>query len=281
MMDADMGFLEPPISFGDIAGHEEVKLALQDIALSIKLSVERPDLTLGIRSSKHSILLYGPPGTGKSMLACAMAKECQAKFILVDCETLIEGCTMYSRLSKKDQVKILFSEAVTSMPCVIFLDKVDTLPLFHFGLTPAFLQLLQELDEPRNGVIILASADNIGQVERMLLRKFRYKLNVCLPDEEARREIIWMQLREFEFANRFKVEDKRRIVEGLTKETSGFSGQEIREVCQNALDAAIRYELDEPCGKVVVKPYQFEMALETLKREREERVAFLSARIRR
>ncbi len=110
-------FVNPPTSFDDVAGLEEVKNTLRRIALSPWVSVEKPEF--GVKSNTISILLNGPSGTGKALLAAAMAKECGARFISIDFANLLFGCNCWSNMNNTDNVKALFSEAAKN------LDKFD------------------------------------------------------------------------------------------------------------------------------------------------------------
>jgi transitional endoplasmic reticulum ATPase len=109
MMVYDVQFVNPSCSFDDVAGLEEVKNTLRRYASSPRLSIEKPEFD--VKRNTLSILLYGPPGTGKSLLAAAMAKECEAKFTSINCYQLLFGCTAWSNMDNTDKVKFLFSEA--------------------------------------------------------------------------------------------------------------------------------------------------------------------------
>lgn len=278
--DVDMGILliEPDVSFDDVKGLEEVKLALRRVALSIKLSFEHPELFFF--SIKHAnILLYGPSGTGKTLLALAMAKECGAKFIPIDCEYLLNECTVFSCVRGEDRVKTVFSKAVKNTPCVIFFDAIDAIS-FREGfkidpigsLTPARLQLMKELDEPRNGIISIAATNRIELVEGIVLRKFLHRLEVGLPNDEARREIIKVYFKKYleNLKKKVEVEEKEGVIEWLVRETEGLSGGEIKEVCLGALKDALYYEFIERTGNVIIRRYHFETALSGLKKDIEE-----------
>jgi len=181
-MNEDSPFIEPLVSFDDVVGLKAVKQTLHHLASSIRHSIEKPEL--GAMSCTFTVLLYGPPGTGKTLLAAAMARECGARFISINCDRLLFGCTKYSRLSNVGKVKALFAIAAEKVPCTILLEGVDAVVPLPVWMYPsmAFLQLLKELDEARNGLIIVASATNRASIEPSLLSRFRYQLEVNLPE---------------------------------------------------------------------------------------------------
>jgi transitional endoplasmic reticulum ATPase len=273
MMVYDVQFVKPPTSFYDIAGLEEVKNTLRHIASSARLSIKKTELDL--KSSSPSILLYGPPGTGKSLLAAAMANECEAQFTSTDCYQLLFGCTAWSNMSNTDKVKFLFSKAEKNTPSIIFFEGVDSLSSHSPELKSAFNHLLKELDNPRHGVIIIASATKPEEIPWSLFRRFSYKLKVTLPDEVARREMIIPWLEKFfahgEKTNSIEVEDRTTVFEKLVIGTEGFSGEEILDVYLRIVSNSIQWVVLHKNEKIILKPCNFELALEEVKQERKRK----------
>jgi transitional endoplasmic reticulum ATPase len=261
-------FVKPPTSFEDVAGLEEVKTTLRHIASSTRLSIRKTELDL--KNILPSILLYGPTGTGKSLLAVAMAKECESQFTSIDCYQLLFGCTAWCNMSNTDKVKFLFSEAEKNAPSIIFFEGVDTFSSNSPYLESAFNQLLKELDKPRSEVMIIASATKMENIPWALFRRFNYKLEVTLPNENARREIIKTMLIYYaanpEKPKMVEIKDFTAVIEALTKMTEGFSGEEITAVCQNTVVNTIDEFLDHH-EKIILKPCNFEIALEEIKHD--------------
>jgi len=266
-------FVEPATSFEDVAGLREIKKSLRGLASSTRLSIKKTELDL--KNPSPSILLYGPSGIGKSLLAVAMAKECEAQFTTIDCYQLLFGCTAWCNMSNTDKVKFLFSEAEKNAPSIIFFEGVDTFSSKSPYLESAFNQLLRELDKPRSEVMIIGSATKPEEIPWGLFRRFSYKLEVTLPDEVARREIIKIQLINYganpEEPKLVEIEDVTAVIEALTKITEGSSGEEIIDVCQRAVLHAIG-EFFEHHEKIILKLFNFEIALEEIKQERKNRL---------
>jgi transitional endoplasmic reticulum ATPase len=268
-------FVNPPASFDDVAGLEEVKNTLRRIVLSPWGSDEKTEFN--VKSNTLSILLYGPSGTGKALLAAATAKECGAKFISIDFANLLFGCHCWTNMNNTDNVKALFSEAAKNSPSVIFFEGIDTIyPLPCELELSAYNQLLKELDVPRNEVMIIASATKHGKIPWVLFRRFWYRLEVTLPDEAARREIIKNQLINYgphpEEPKIVDIEDVTAVIEALAKISEGFSGEEIAAVCLNTLLQAIG-EFFEHHEKIILKPLNFEITLEEVKLERKKKTS--------
>jgi transitional endoplasmic reticulum ATPase len=273
MMKYNVHFVKSPASFDDVVGLEETKTTLRHIASSTNLSIKKTELDL--KSISPSVLLYGPTGTGKSLLTAAMAKECEAQFTSIDCYQLLFGCTAWSNLNNTDKVKFLFSEAEKNAPSIIFFEGVDTFSSNSPYLESAFNQLLKEFDKPRSGVMIIGSATKQEEIPWGLFRRFSYKLEVTLPDEVARREIIKIHLINYgahpEEPKLVEIEDVAAVIEALAKITAGSSGEEIKDVCQRAVVNAIG-EFFEHHEKIILKLFNFEIALEEIKQERKNRL---------
>jgi SpoVK/Ycf46/Vps4 family AAA+-type ATPase len=104
--DIDIPLTRPDVSLEDIEGHEEVKLVLRDLAFMMRLAKERPELTPLARYA--SILLYFPPGADKLRLAMAMARECGAYFIPVDCADSQDELTTCVPMGGPERIKAIF-----------------------------------------------------------------------------------------------------------------------------------------------------------------------------
>jgi SpoVK/Ycf46/Vps4 family AAA+-type ATPase len=161
---------------------------------------------------------------------------------------------------------------------MIFFEGVDTFSSNSPYLESAFNQLLRELDKPRSGVMIIASATEPEKIPGSLYRRFSSKLEVTLPDEGTRRGIIKIQLINYsahpEEPKMVEIEDINAIIVALAKITEGFSGEEIRAVCLNTLLHSIGEFFDHH-EKIILKPFNFEIALEEVKLERKKKIGTL------
>jgi SpoVK/Ycf46/Vps4 family AAA+-type ATPase len=268
-------FVNPVTSFDDVAGLEEVKNTLRRIALPPWGSVEKP--AFDVVSNTLSILLNGPLGTGKALLGAAIAKESGARFISIDFANLLFGCHCWTNRNNIDDVKALFSEAEKNKPSVIFFEGIDTISQhtasWEMG---AFNQLLKELDIPRNEVMIIASATKLEEIPWVLFRRFWYRLEVTLPDDVARRDIMKNLLKNYGANPKepkvVEIENVTAVIEVLAKISEGFSGEEIFAVCQNTVLHALG-EFFDCHEKIILKPFNFEIELENVKQARNKKLA--------
>jgi cell division protease FtsH len=226
------------ITFKDVAGLEEAKIEVREIVEFLKQPQKYTDL--GGKIPKGA-LLVGPPGTGKTLLAKAVAGEANVPFFSISGSDFVE---MFVGVGAS-RVRDLFKQAKEKAPCIIFIDEIDAIGRAR-GKNPNFgsnderentlNQLLTEMDgfTPNNGVILLAATNRADILDRALLRAGRFdrQINVELPDLNERKEIFKVHLRPL------------KLEEGLdlgflSKQTPGFSGADIANVCnESALIAA-------------------------------------------
>ena len=230
----------PNIGWNDIGGLEKVK---QDLKEAVEWPIKAPEsfTRLGIRPPR-GILLYGPPGTGKTLLAKAVAKESEANFINIKGPSLL---SMWVGKSEEG-VRKVFERARQVAPCVIFFDEIDSLAS-HRGLdtgakvTERVLnQLLAEMDglEDLKDVVIIGETNRPDMLDPALLRPGRFDriILVDVPDEESRKKIFEVHLKNTPVADDVKISE-------LIKQTEGYVGADIeaivREACMHALRADI------------------------------------------
>lgn len=226
------------IDFKDVAGLEEAKLEIKEIVDFLKNPKKYTDL--GGKIPKGA-LLVGPPGTGKTLLAKAVAGEANVPFFSISGSDFVE---MFVGVGAS-RVRDLFKQAKEKAPCIVFIDEIDAVGRAR-GRNPNFganderentlNQLLTEMDgfDTNTGVIILAATNRADILDRALLRAGRFdrQIHVELPDLKERREIFDVHLRPIKL-------DKNIDVEFLAKQTPGFSGADIANVCnESALIAA-------------------------------------------
>ena len=227
------------IDFKDVAGLEEAKLEVKEIVDFLKNPKKYTDL--GGKIPKGA-LLVGPPGTGKTLLAKAVAGEANVPFFSISGSDFVE---MFVGVGAS-RVRDLFKQAKEKAPCIVFIDEIDAVGRAR-GRNPNFganderentlNQLLTEMDgfDTNTGVIILAATNRADVLDRALLRAGRFdrQIHVELPDMKERREIFDVHLRPLKL-------EKNLDIELLSKQTPGFSGADIANVCNEAALIAAR-----------------------------------------
>ena len=226
------------INFQDVAGLEEAKVEIKEIVDFLK-SPEKYT-KLGGKIPKGA-LLVGPPGTGKTLLAKAVAGEAKVPFFSISGSDFVE---MFVGVGAS-RVRDLFKQAKEKAPCIIFIDEIDAIGRAR-GKNPmtganderenTLNQLLTEMDgfSSNTGVIILAATNRADILDRALMRAGRFdrQIHVELPDLEERKAIFKVHMRPLKMDGKVKVEF-------LAKQTPGFSGADIANVCnESALIAA-------------------------------------------
>lgn len=227
------------INFNDVAGLEEAKVEVMEIVEFLK--DPKKYTTLGGKIPKGA-LLVGPPGTGKTLLAKAVAGEAKVPFFSLSGSDFVE---MFVGVGAS-RVRDLFKQAKEKAPCIIFIDEIDAIGRARGknAFTGAnderentLNQLLTEMDgfSSNQGVIILAATNRADILDRALLRAGRFdrQIHVELPDLEERKAIFKVHMRPLKF-------DENDVdVEFLARQTPGFSGADIANVCnESALIAA-------------------------------------------
>ena len=230
-------------SFKDVAGLAEAKQEVEEIVEFLK-SPEKYT-KLGGKIPKGA-LLVGPPGTGKTLLARAVAGEASVPFFSMSGSDFVE---MFVGVGAS-RVRDLFKQAKAKAPCIIFIDEIDAIGRAR-GRNPNFganderentlNQLLTEMDgfDTNSGVIILAATNRADILDRALLRAGRFdrQIHVELPDLIERGEIFKVHLRPLKLNEDVKVDF-------LAKQTPGFSGADIANVCNEAALIAARIHRD-------------------------------------
>jgi len=233
----------PNVTWEDIGGLEGVKRELQEL---IQYPVEHPEKfeKFGMSPSK-GVLFYGPPGCGKTLLAKAIANECQANFISVKGPELL---TMWFGESEAN-VREIFDKARGSAPCVLFFDELDSIAVQRGssvgdagGAADRVLnQLLTEMDgmNSKKTVFIIGATNRPDIIDPALLRPGRLDqlIYIPLPDDKSRLQIFKSVLRKSPVAPDVDFDL-------LTKHTHGFSGADITEICQRACKSAIRENIE-------------------------------------
>lgn len=227
------------VSFNDVAGLEEAKVEIMEIVDFLKNPKKYTDL--GGKIPKGA-LLVGPPGTGKTLIAKAVAGEAKVPFFSLSGSDFVE---MFVGVGAS-RVRDLFKKAKEKAPCIIFIDEIDAIgrargkSQFSGGNDErenTLNQLLTEMDgfSGNQGVIILAATNRADVLDRALLRAGRFdrQIHVELPDLTEREAIFKVHLKPLK-AN------KSIDISMLAKQTPGFSGADIANVCNEAALIAAR-----------------------------------------
>lgn len=228
------------VTFNDVAGLEEAKVEIREIVDFLKQPKKYTDL--GAKIPKGA-LLVGPPGTGKTLLAKAVAGEAKVPFFSLSGSDFVE---MFVGVGAS-RVRDLFKQAKEKAPCIIFIDEIDAIGRARGRSVSqgsnderenTLNQLLTEMDGfgTNSGVIILAATNRADILDRALLRAGRFdrQIFVDLPDLNERRAIFGVHLKPLKL-------DGDVDMGFLARQTPGFSGADIANICNEAALIAARH----------------------------------------
>ncbi len=233
-------FVEKPnVHWEDIGGLDTLKTELKE---AVELPLKKPELfeKMGIRPLK-GILLFGAPGTGKTLLAKAVATESEANFIAINGPEVLSKWVGESEKTLRE----IFRKAKQAAPCILFVDELDGIaPVRGVGAGEGTMvserlvdTLLTEMDglKSMKKVIVLGATNRPDILDKALMRAGRFDrvIEIPVPDEKTRLEI-------------FKVHTKKMPLKGvdlkvLSKETEGYTGADIENICREAGMMAIRH----------------------------------------
>ena len=230
---------QPKITFKDVAGQEGAKQEVKEIVDFLK----NPQIytELGGKIPKGA-LLVGPPGTGKTLLAKAVAGEANVPFFSMSGSDFVE---MFVGVGAS-RVRDLFRQAKEKAPCIIFIDEIDAVGRAR-GKNPnmggnderenTLNQLLTEMDGfgTNSGIIVIAATNRADILDKALLRAGRFdrQIHVDLPDLNERKEVFKVHLKPLKL-------DQSVEIDTLARQTPGFSGADIANVCNEAALIAAR-----------------------------------------
>jgi transitional endoplasmic reticulum ATPase len=232
----------PNISWKDIGGLIDVKNELREL---VQYPIEHPEKfeKFGMSPSR-GVLFYGPPGCGKTLLAKAVANECQANFISVKGPELL---TMWFGESEAN-VRDVFSKARAAAPCVLFFDELDSIAQQRGGSQGdgggagdrVMNQLLTEMDGvgAKKNVFIIGATNRPDIIDTALMRPGRLDqlIYIPMPDYESRLSILRAVLRKTPLS-------KDVDLQYLASQTEKFTGADLTEICQRAAKLAIREDI--------------------------------------
>ncbi len=230
---------QPKITFKDVAGQEGAKQEVKEIVDFLKSPQKYTEL--GGKIPKGA-LLVGPPGTGKTLLAKAVAGEANVPFFSMSGSDFVE---MFVGVGAS-RVRDLFRQAKEKAPCIVFIDEIDAVGRAR-GKNPnmsgnderenTLNQLLTEMDGfgTNSGIIVIAATNRADILDKALLRAGRFdrQIHVDLPDLNERKEVFGVHLRPIKL-------DQSVDVDTLARQTPGFSGADIANVCNEAALIAAR-----------------------------------------
>ena len=229
------------VTFKDVAGLEEAKVEIMEIVDFLRKPEKYKEL--GGKIPKGA-LLVGPPGTGKTLLAKAVAGEANVPFFSISGSDFVE---MFVGVGAS-RVRDLFQQAKEKAPCIVFIDEIDAIGRAR-GKNAGFSgnderentlnQLLTEMDgfATNAGVIVLAATNRVDILDKALMRAGRFdrQIDVGLPELKEREAIFGVHMKRLKLADDVNVEF-------LAKQTPGFSGADIANVCNEAALIAARHD---------------------------------------
>ncbi|MBD3893595.1 MAG: ATP-dependent zinc metalloprotease FtsH [Hydrogenophaga sp.] len=232
------------VTFADVAGVDEAKAELQEVVAFLKDPKDRG--RLGARLPK-GVLLVGPPGTGKTLLAKAVAGEAGVPYFSISGSEFVE---MFVGVGAA-RVRDLFEQARAKAPAIIFIDELDALGRARGAASPVgghdereqtLNQLLTELDgfDGSSGLVLLAATNRPEILDAALLRAGRFDRQVLVdrPDKAGRVQILKVHIRKIRLAPRVDLEQVAQL-------TTGFSGADLANLCNEAALAATRRNAHE------------------------------------
>src|SRR6266700_1977666 len=233
--------VEPPVTFADVAGIDEVRQELEEIVQFLR-APERFD-RLGARIPRGA-LLVGPPGTGKTLLAKAVACEAGVPFFSMSSSEFVE---MFVGVGAS-RVRDLFAKARQAAPCVVFLDELDAVGrkrsmrvAGNDERDQTLNQLLVELDgfNARQSVVVMAATNRVDILDKALLRPGRFdrQITVSLPDRAGRQAILAIHTRRTPLHEEVSLERLARL-------TTGMSGADLANLVNEAALCAARQDLE-------------------------------------
>merc|ERR1712130_693728 len=239
-IEGDVMTAAPDVSFADVVGLNNVKLALYE---TIILPSIRPDLFADVKKSTQGLLLFGPPGNGKTMIAKCVAAGCQSTFFSISASSITS-----KYVGEAERImRTLFNLAREKQPSIIFIDEIDSLLTARGGKNEAessrrikteFLVQFDGVKATADGkearVLVIGATNLPDQLDEAVLRRFGKRILVPLPDSETRMGILRLLM------SKQKTSLSNKDYERITKKCDGYSCSDLSSLCKDAAMGPIR-----------------------------------------
>ncbi|XP_067908622.1 outer mitochondrial transmembrane helix translocase isoform X2 [Heterodontus francisci] len=269
--------LSMQVTWDDVAGLDDVIAELKDTVL---LPIQKRHLFAGSRllQPPKGVLLYGPPGCGKTLIAKATAKEAGCRFINLQPSTLTDK--WYGESQKL--AAAVFSLAVKLQPAIIFIDEIDSFLRNRSSsdheatamMKAQFMSLWDGLDTDFNCQVIVMGATNRPQdLDSAILRRMPKRFHITQPNIRQRELILDLILQNEKVDNCVNLDE-------VAKETNGFSGSDLKELCRDAAMFCVRDYVhgsgDEDSAEDKIRPIQQEDLQKAIEKMRKSKEATVS-----
>ena len=251
----DIHWGNPNVPWESVAGLDDAKRLLKE---AVVMPVRYPDLFRGLLSPWRGVLLYGPPGTGKTMLAKAVATECDTTFFNVSSSTVVSKW----RGDSEKLVRVLFELANFHAPSTVFIDEIDALMSArggggggggeHEASRRMKTELLIQMDglaspDTANGVFVLCATNLPWELDLAMLRRLEKRVLVGLPNEDARAAMTTNLLGPHK-------RDAAVSLGWVAKETEGYSGSDVATLCKEMAMRPLRRLMERLEGEGRLAP---------------------------
>lgn len=226
----------PPVAWDDIAGLDFAKTTIKEIVVWPML---RPDIFTGLRGPPKGILLFGPPGTGKTLIGKCIACQSGATFFSISASSLTSKWVGEG----EKMVRALFAIARCHQPAVIFIDEIDSLLSQrtdgeHDSSRRIKTEFLVQLDGAATSaddrILVVGATNRPQEIDEAARRRLAKRLYIPLPEAEARKKIV------VNLMSREKSQLAPEELEGIVRNTEGFSGADMTQLCREAALGPIR-----------------------------------------
>ena len=237
-LERDIVERSPGVQWADVAGLKDAKRVLEE---AVVLPLWMPEYFQGIRRPWKGVLMFGPPGTGKTLLAKAVATECNTTFFNVSTSTLASKW----RGESERLVRTLFEMARANAPSTIFIDEIDSMCTArgsqgeHEASRRLKSELLVQIDGchgTESNVMVLAATNFPWDLDEALRRRLEKRIYIALPDEEARGELLRINLQSVDVADDVDYKEFARLL-------VGYSCDDITNVCRDACLSGMRRKI--------------------------------------
>jgi len=263
----------PDVTWASVGALEDIRAQLE-MALLAPVRHREKFETLGLKATSCGVLLYGPPGCGKTLLAKAMANECQLNFISVKGPELLNKYVGESERA----VRQTFSRAKASSPCIIFFDEIDSIcPIRDQRENQSgqrvVNQMLTEMDglDSRKEIFIVAASNRPDMIDPAILRPGRIDklLYIPLPDPTARVKVLRTCARRAPLK-----EDVNLEKIGLSERCNGFSGADLENLVKTAQENCLKIHIEQNTPLIITNEhleYALQKVLPSVTKQDEKR----------